>query len=114
MAREALSPLDQLLAVLLRTAAQGCGHDAWGPPLHDPISFVLDAIADAVVVRTPAGELLASNRAARSLPPLLPLPAAAAKVEELSFDGGRWLRRTLFVECGEGQVVVEVLRVLAA
>lgn len=62
-------PMQALLEAFELLDRRGEGSEAWAPVLADnPLSFLLDALEDAVLVREVEGRLLYRNRAARRLP----------------------------------------------
>ena len=58
-------PMEALLEALLRLSRRGEGQAAWAPSLADnPLIFLLDAMGDAVILRTRAGNMVYANPAA--------------------------------------------------
>ena len=64
---ENLAGLAALMRALQRLGRRGPGPSAWAPVLEDPLSFVLDGMSDALVVRGQQGQLMFANRQAHEL-----------------------------------------------
>ena len=102
-------PLELLLEAFWRLSRRGEGESAWAPALSDdPLTFLLDAIGDAVTLRGPAGRLMYANPAARRLG--LPERSPGCELEVLELESGRYERRCMSFRQGDELVVLEVLR----
>jgi hypothetical protein len=102
-------PLELLLEAFWRLSRRGEGERAWAPALSDdPLTFLLDAIGDAVTLRGPGGRLMYANPAARRLG--LPERSPYHELEELELEGTRYERRCMSFRQGDELVVLEVLR----
>ena len=92
-------PLEVLLEAFWRLSRRGEGELAWAPALAaDPLTFLLDAIGDAVILREAGGRLMYANPAARRLP--LPGCGHSGEVETLELGGRRYERRCMSFEQG--------------
>jgi hypothetical protein len=102
-------PLELLLEAFWRLSRRGEGEQAWAPALsEDPLTFLLDAIGDAVTLRGPGGRLMYANPSARRLG--LPEHSAGSALEQLDLGGMRYERRCMSFRQGDELVVLEVLR----
>lgn len=107
-------PLEALLEAFFRLDRRGEGNRAWAPVLSDnPLTFLLDAMGDAVLVRHRDGRLAYANPAARrlsgnALAPMEPLAELATQVVEL--EHRRYERRCMRFGRGGGTLILEVLR----
>ena len=103
------NPLEVLLEAFWRLSRRGEGELAWAPALaQDPLTFLLDAIGDAVVLRGPGGRRMYANPAARRL--RLPERSAFQELEVTELDGRRYERRCMSYQQGAESLVLEVLR----
>jgi hypothetical protein len=62
---EPFTALAVLLKALQRVNRRGHGPAAWAPVADDPLSFLLDNLSDALIVRGPGGEVHFANPMAR-------------------------------------------------
>lgn len=103
--------LEQL--VMLMKALAGLGRrgpeepEGWASPWAEhPLSFVLDSIRDAVMVRRLSGEVVYRNRAAAALPvPQRP----PAPLERVVIGRQHYERRCLLIPEPAYQLVIEIL-----
>lgn len=104
-------PMEALLAAFLKLDRRGEGEEAWAPVLtEDPLTFLLDALGDAVLVRRTDGSLAYANRAARRLPREIGPAQRRVALEVLELDDGRFERRCMAFGEGPRSLIVEVLR----
>lgn len=59
--------LEAFFVAMRRAQQKGSGSAAWASVLDDPLSFLLDGISDALLVRDLQGEVVFSNTRARDL-----------------------------------------------
>jgi hypothetical protein len=103
------SPLELLLEAFWRLSRRGEGELAWAPALsEDPLTFLLDALGDAVTVRGAGGRLLYENPAARRLG--LPERASFHALELLEVGSHRYERRCMSFQKGDESLTLEVVR----
>lgn len=102
-----MAPVAALLDAFAQLGRRGPGERAWAAPLADnPLSFLLDSMSDAVLVRRRGGPVLYRNRAASRLPVLDRPPAPAERVH---IGVRTYERRCLLVEDAPYELVIEVL-----
>jgi PAS domain-containing protein len=104
-------PLDLLLEAFWRLSRRGEGEQAWAPSLQDdPLTFLLDAVSDAITLRESGGRLLYANPAARALAGL-PESRSYQALEVLQLGDRRFERRCLSLgKGGARRLVLEVIR----
>lgn len=101
-------PMEALIEAFALLARRGEGHDAWAPALsNNPLSFLLDALDEAVLLRDGAGRLLYGNRAAQRLG-VDTLGVATAPLEDFQLADQHWRRRRLAFHRGEQTFVIEI------
>lgn len=106
----ALASLVALMDAFAQLRRRGPGASGWAMPLTDnPLSFLLDAMSDAVLVREPGGKVIHRNRAALALPVLDRPPVA---VERIHIGQRYYERRCLCVDEQPYGLVIEVLSAL--
>ena len=93
--------LGALLNALQRVARRGPGPSAWAPVMNDPLTFLLDSMSDALLVRGLDGQLLFANALAHELG-LVERHFSA--YEEFERAGQRYLGRGLQIQLPEGQL----------
>jgi PAS domain-containing protein len=99
-------PLTALLSAFRTLARRGVGPNAFGASFADsPLTFLLDTMQDAVLVRRGDGTVVYKNRAAEDLTPI----AGQQTYAEFSHDGSTYERRCMRYLDGDKQVVVEVI-----
>ena len=105
-------PLEALIEAFLKLDRRGEGQAAWAPVLSDnPLSFLLDALGDAVVVRYDDGRLAYANPAARQLEGLLDdEDGPHGALEQLQLGHRRYERRCMRFGRAGSALVLEVLR----
>lgn len=104
-------PMEALLEAFLKLDRRGEGEQPWAPVLsEDPLTFLLDALGDAVLLRRPDGSLAYANPAARRLASGLGPTHRRVALEVLELDAGRFERRCMAFGEGPRSLVVEVLR----
>ncbi len=99
-------PVRALLAAFRALARRGVGPNAFGAPLAEsPLTFLLDTIQDAVLVRRNDGTVVYRNRAAESISP------AEADAADARFTqcGVAYERRRMQYREGGAEVVIEVI-----
>jgi PAS domain-containing protein len=108
-------PMQALLEALLKLGRRGEGSTAWAPVLsEDPLTFLLDAVGDAVCVRHSDGRVAYANPAAQRLGELArQRPATKSSLEVLELGDARYERRSMTFGRGRTALIVEVLRRLA-
>lgn len=105
-------PMEALLEALLKLGRRGEGSTAWAPVLSEnPLTFLLDAVGDAVCVRYHDGRVAYANPAAQRLGELARLgPATESSLEVLELGDVRYERRAMTFGPGRAALTVEVLR----
>lgn len=101
-----LLALNALLGAVRRLTRRGQGPSAWAPVHRDPISFLLDTMSDALVVRGLDGEVLFANPVAEQLG--LQQRNFAA-YEEFELGEESYLARGLRVELPQGPLTFTVV-----
>jgi PAS domain-containing protein len=106
-------PMEVLLEAFLRLSWRSEGSAAWAPVLSEnPLTFLLDAVGDAVVVRHSDGRLAYANPAARRLAwdALDETAEPLTSLEVLEVGGRRFERRCMPFGQGPRSLILEVLR----
>jgi PAS domain-containing protein len=99
-------PIQALLAAFQSLARRGVGPDAFAAPFAEsPLTFLLDTIQDAVLVRWADGTVAYRNRAAEALTAL----GSEDSYPQYTQDGVTYERRRMRYREGATQVVVEVI-----
>lgn len=106
-----LGALSALIEAFAQLGRRGPGDSGWAMPLaENPLSFLLDAMSDAVLVRQRGGQVVYRNRAATALPVLDRPPAPAERV----FIGPHcYERRCLAIADAPVELIIEVLSAAA-
>jgi PAS domain-containing protein len=104
-------PLEVLYEAFLQVSRRGEGPEAWASSLADnPVAFLLDAMADPVILRQRGGQPVYANPAARRLRRQTDLgDRDEVAVETLELDGERYERRCMRFESGRLSMVLEIL-----
>lgn len=103
-------PMEALLEAFIKLERRGEGNEAWAPALSDnPLSFLLDALDEAVLLRDGAGRALFGNRAAHQLG-MARMAAATEPLEELEVGERRIFRRRMVFRRGDRELIIEVAR----
>lgn len=101
-------PLEALLEAFVTLQRRGEGTDAWAPALSaNPLSFLLDTLEEAVLLREPGGRTLFSNQAAIDFG-IDQCAPSAAPLEEIEHHHQRFRRRRMVFRRGQREIVVEV------
>jgi len=107
-------PLELLLEAFARLSFRSEGAFAWAPALSDnPLAFLLDAVSDAVVLRSSSGRAVYANPSARRMvihERWPDLAHAEAAYEVLQAEDGQYERRCMSFSQGGETFVLEVLR----
>ena len=96
-----LAALGALMAALKRMGRRGPGPAAWVPVLDDPLTFLLDGMSDALVVRGMDGQVLFANSLARELQLT---ERRFSTYEEFEQGGDFFQERGLQMDVPEGQL----------
>jgi len=105
-------PLEVLLEAFLKLNRRSEGEQAWAPVLSEnPLTFLLDAVGDAILVWDRDGALVYANPAARRLAGLgLGAPESLVALDELELAHERFERRCMTFVQGPVQLILEVVR----
>jgi len=104
-------PLELLLEAFARLSFRSEGAFAWAPALaENPLAFLLDAVSDAVVLRSSSGRAVYANPSARRMVIPERWPEAEAAHEVLQVEDGQYERRCMSFSQGGETFVLEVLR----
>lgn len=104
------NPFDALWEAFATLERRGVGREGWAPALADnPLTFLLDALDEAVRLREADGRLIYRNPAARRLG-LDHLEDASTGVDEIELDQGRFRRRCMVFHRAGRRFVLEVIR----
>lgn len=99
--QESLLALNALLSALRRVNRRGSGPAAWAPVAHDPLTFLLDTMSDALLVRGLNGEIVYANSWAQRLQ----LERRDfTNFEEFEQDGESYHSRGLLIQLPQGQL----------
>jgi hypothetical protein len=93
--------LQALLHAIQNVQRKGPGPAGWAPVAHDPLTFLLDSMSDALVVRGLNGQLLFANALAHELE-LAERNFTA--YEEFERAGASYRGRGLQINLPEGQL----------
>jgi len=98
---EPFAALAVLLKALQRVNRRGQGPAAWAPVADDPLSFLLDSMSDALIVRGPNGQVHFANPMAREWQMT---DRDFTPFEEFEQGGLRFRARGLEMNLPEGQL----------
>ncbi|MBT9587252.1 hypothetical protein IV102_28170 [bacterium] len=96
-----VASLGSLLNALQQVSRRGPGPSAWAPVMSDPLTFLLDSMSDALLVRGLNGQLLFANTLAQEL---RLAERHFTPYEEFERAGERYLGRGLQIQLPEGQL----------
>jgi hypothetical protein len=103
----AIDPMIALVDAFSALGWRGSGDEAWALPFEvNPIAFLLDTVADAIILREEGGAVVYRNRAAASLDAGA-RPAVPA--EEFRVGSHRYERRCVTVDRGSHRFVLEIV-----
>lgn len=101
-------PLQTLMEAFLQLSFRGEGAESWAPALgENPLTFLLDAVSDGVVVRAETGEPVYANPAARRLELLAVRPREALEILEVG--NRRYERRSMAFRQNGETLLLEVV-----
>jgi PAS domain-containing protein len=104
-------PLEVLVEAFLRLSFRSEGARAWAPALSEnPLTFLLDAVGDAVILRLGDGQMVYANPAARGLDVEALERRSATALELLQVEGRQYERRCMSFSHGAQTFLLEVLR----
>lgn len=106
-------PLELLLEAFARLSFRSEGAFAWAPALSEnPLAFLLDAVSEAVVLRSSSGRAVYANPSARRMviPERWPDASSETGLEVLQVEDGQYERRCMSFSLGGETYVLEVLR----
>jgi PAS domain-containing protein len=107
-------PMEALLEAFVTLERRGEGSEAWAPALSgNPLSFLLDTLDEAVLLRDESGRALFRNQAALHLGVDRFAPAVEP-LEEFDVHQRRYRRRRLVYRRGPQQFVIEITRRLGS
>ena len=104
--------LQALLTAFGSLEHRGVGPEAWAHPLSEnPLSFLLDAMHDAVLIRRADGRVVYRNHAAEDLEVLAPMSSTQLTAFEHVVDSnGRSLeRRCVRYRLAKSEVLIELV-----
>ncbi|MBI3927178.1 MAG: hypothetical protein HY319_16700 [Armatimonadetes bacterium] len=95
-----------LLEAVERLRRQGPGPEGWRISLQDdPVAFLLDSVADAILVRSDVGEVIYANPVAERM---ALSERSAASFERFQWDGLEYERRSLQCRWRHRRLILEV------
>jgi PAS domain-containing protein len=104
-------PMEVLVEAFLRLSFRSEGARAWAPALaENPLTFLLDAMGDAVILRLEDGEMIYANPAAHRLDVEALERRPATALELLQVEDRQYERRCMSFSHGARTFLLEVLR----